>query len=72
MFPVEQSPFGNADALGELALRQASLGPDPGDVDHRNLNGVDTRAGILATRKSDRFAQPFDQFLVKLARLRSP
>ena len=72
VFPVQERSLGHADAFGELALREAGLRPDLGDIDHRNLDHVDPRAGVLAARKGDRFVEALDQLIVKLAHRCSP
>lgn len=53
MLPMEQPPFGNADALGELALRKPRGRADRGDINAWHFDPVDDCARLLALAKND-------------------
>ncbi len=63
MLPVEERSLGNADAFGELALRQARLRPELGDINHRHLNDMDARAGVFACRKCNCLIKAFNKVI---------
>jgi hypothetical protein len=72
MLPIEQRPFGDTDAFGELTLREAGGRPDRGNIDTWYLDPVDNRPGSAPLSEGKGFAEALLDPVIGFAHLLAP